>query len=72
MQVKKQQLELDMEQWTDSKLGKEYDKGVYCHPAYLMYMQGTSCEILGCINHKLESRLLGEMSTTSDMQMMPS
>ena len=63
--------EPDMEQQTGSKLGKEYVKAVYCHPAYLMYMQGTSCEILGWINHKLESRLLGEMSTTSDMQMMP-
>ena len=71
MQVKKQQLEPDMEQWTSSKLGKEYLKAVYCHPAYLMYMQGSSCEILGWINHKLESRLLREMSTTSDMQMMP-
>ena len=63
--------EPDMEQETGSKLGKEYVKAVYCHPAYLMYMQGSSCEILGWINHKLESRLLGEMSTTSDMQMMP-
>ena len=63
--------EPDLEQQTGSKLGKEYVKAVYCHPAYLMYMQGTSCEILGWINHKLESRLLGEMSTTSDMQMMP-
>ena len=71
MQVRKQQLEQGMEQWAGSKLGKEYVKAVYCHPAYLMYMQGTSCEILGWINHKLESRLLGEMSTTSDMQMMP-
>ena len=57
-----------MEQWTGSKLGKEYVKAVYCHPAYLTYMQ-SSCEMLGCINHKLESRLPGEISTTSDMQM---
>ena len=53
MQVKKQQLELDMEKWTGSKLGKEYDKVVYCHPAYLTYMQSTSCEILGWMTHKL-------------------
>ena len=70
MQVKKQQLELDMEQWTDSKLGKEYDKGVYCHPAYLTYMQSTSYEMLGWMNNKLESRLQGEISITSDMQMI--
>ena len=57
MQVKNQQLELDMEQWTGSKLGKEYDKAVYCHPAYLSYMQSTSCEMPGWMNHKLESRL---------------
>ena len=63
--------EPDMEQETGSKLGKEYVKAVYCHPAYLTYMQGSSCDILGWINHKLESRLLGEMSTISDMQMMP-
>ena len=69
MQVKKQQLELDMEQ-TGSKLGKEYLKAVYCHPAYLTYMQSTSCEMLGWINHKLESRLPGEISTSSDMQMI--
>ena len=56
MQVKKQQLELDMEQWTGSKLGKEYVKAVYCHPAYLTYMQGTSCEMLDWMKHKLESR----------------
>ena len=56
-QVKKQLLELDMEQWTGSKLGKEYIKAVYCHPANLTYMQSTSCEMLGWINHKLESRL---------------
>ena len=71
MQVKKQQFELDMEQWTGSKLGKEYDMAVYCHPAYLTYMQSTSCEMLGWMNHKLESRLLEEMSTTSDRQMIP-
>ena len=63
MQVKKHQLELDMEQWTGSRLGKEYIKAVYCHPAYLTYMWSTLCEILGWISHKLESRLLGEIST---------
>ena len=68
MQVKKQQLELDMEQLTDSKLGKEYDKAVYCYPAYLTSMQSTSCKMPGWMTHKLESRLLGEISTTSDMQ----
>ena len=71
MQVKKQQLEPDMEQWTDSKLGKAYDKAVYCHPAYLTYMQSTSCEMPGWVNHKLESRLPGEISITSDTQMIP-
>ena len=71
MQVKKQQLELDMEQWIGSKLGKEYIKAVYCHPGYLTYMQSTSCEMLGWINHKLESRLPGEISITSDTQMTP-
>ena len=71
MQVRKQQLELDMEQQTASKLGKEYVKAVYCHPAYLTYMQSTSCEMLGWMKHKLESRLLGERSITSDMQMTP-
>ena len=70
MQVKKQQLELDMEQQTGSKSGKEYVKAVYCHPAYLTYMQGTSCEMLGCMKHELESRLLEEASTTSEMQMI--
>ena len=60
IKVKKQQLELDME-WTGSKLGKEYVKVVYCHPAYLIYMQSTSCEIQGRMKHKLESRLLGEI-----------
>ena len=66
MQVKKQQLELDMEQQTGSKLGKEYIKAVYCHPAYLTYMQSTSCEMLGWKKHKLESRFPGEISITSD------
>ena len=69
MQVKKQQLEPHMEQLTVSKLGKEYDKAVYCHPACLTYMQSTSCKMLGWMSHKLESRLLGEIWTTSDMQM---
>ena len=69
MQVKKQQLELDMEQQTGSKLGKEYIKAVYCHPAYLTYMQSTSCEMLGWRKHKLESRLPGEIEIISDMQM---
>ena len=64
MQVKKQQLELDMEQQTGSKLGKEYVKAVYCHPAYLTYMQRTSCKIPGWIKHKLESRLMEEISIT--------
>ena len=83
MQVKKQQLEPDMEQQTGSKSGnlepdmeqqtgfksgKEYVKAVYCHPAYLTYMQSTSCEMLGCMKHKLESRLLGQISIISDMQ----
>ena len=71
MQVKKQQLELDMEQQTGSRLGNEYVKAVYCHPAYLIYMQGTTCEMLGWMKHKLEARLLGEISVTSDMQMTP-
>ena len=71
MQVKKQQLELDMEQQTGSKLGKEYLKAVYCHPADLTYMQSTSCEMPGWMKHKLESRLPGEISITSDMQMTP-
>ena len=69
MQVRKQQLELDMEQQTGSKLGKEHIKAVYCHPAYLTSMQSTSCEMPGWMKHKLESRLLGE--TTSDMQIIP-
>ena len=71
MQVKKQQLEPDMEQWTGSKLGKEFVKAVYCHPAYLTYMPSTSCEMLGCMNQKLELRLQGEISTISDKQMIP-
>ena len=69
MQIKKQQLELDMEQQTSSKSGKEYIKAVYCHPPYLTSMQSTSWETLGWMKHKLESRLLGEISITSDMQM---
>ena len=71
MQVKKQQLELDVEQWTGSKLNKAYLKAVNCHPAYLTYMQSTSWEMLGWMNHKLESSLPGEISITSDMQMTP-
>ena len=71
MQVKKQQLELNMEQQTGSKLWKEYVKAVYCHPAFLTYMQSTSCEMPGWMKHKLESRLPGEISITSDMQMTP-
>ena len=70
MQVKMQQLELDMEQQTGSKLGK-YVKAVYCHPAYLTYMQSISCEMLDWIKQKLESRLQGEVSITSDMDMTP-
>ena len=70
MQVRKQQLELDMEQ-TGSKEEKEYVKAVYCQPAYLTSMQSTSCEMLNWIKHKLESRLQGEISTTSDVQMTP-
>ena len=66
MQVKKQQLELDMEQQPGSELGKEYVKAVYCHPAYLTSMQSTSWETLDWMKHKLESRLLGETSITSD------
>ena len=71
MQVNKQQLELDMEQQTGSKLGKEYIKAVHCHPAYLTSMQSTSCEILGWMKHKLESRLQGEISITSNAQLTP-
>ena len=68
--MKKQQLELDKEQRAGSKLGKEYVKAVYCHSAYLTYMQSTSCKTLGWIKHELESILLGEISVTSDMQMI--
>ena len=71
MQVKKQQLEPDMEQRTGSKLEKEYIKTVYCHPAYLIFMQNISWEMLGWMKHKLESRLQGEISITSDTQMIP-
>ena len=71
MQVSKQQLELDMEQQTGSKQEREYVKAVYCHPAYLTYMQSTSWEMLGRRKHKLESKLPGELSITSDMQMTP-
>ena len=60
-----------LEQWTGSKLGKEYVKAVFCHPAYLTYIQSTSYEMLGWMNHKLESRLPGKISTVSDMQMIP-
>ena len=72
MQVRKQQLELDMGQQTGSKLGKEYVKAIYCHPDYLTYMWSTSLEMLDWMKYKLESRLLGEISVTSDMQMAPS
>ena len=71
MQVEKEQLELDMEQLTGSKLGKEYIKAVYCHPAYLTFMQSTSYEMPGWMKHKLESRLLTEIPTTSDIQLIP-
>ena len=71
MWIRKKQLEPYMEQQTGSKLGKEDVKAVYCHPAYLTYMQSTSCKILGWMTHKLESRLRGEISTTSDTQMIP-
>ena len=64
-----QQIEPDMKQQTGSKLGKDYVKAVYCHPAYLTYMQSTLGKMLGWMNHKLESRLLREMSVTSDMPM---
>ena len=70
MWVKKQQLEPYMKQQIGSKLGKEYDKAIYCHPAYLTYMQSTSCEMSGWMNHRLESRFLGEIATTSEMQMI--
>ena len=69
MQIQKQQSELEMEQWTGSKLGKEDVKAVYCHPAYLAYMQSISCEMPGWMTHKMEPRLLEEISTNSGMQM---
>ena len=71
LQIKKQQLELDMEQWTGSKLGKEYVRTVYCCPAYLTSIQSTSWEMLSWMKHKLESRFLGEILITSDMHMTP-
>ena len=71
MQVKKKQLIPDMEQQTGSKLGKEYTKVVYRQPAYLTYMQSYIIEMLGWVSHMLESRLPGEISTVSDMQMIP-
>ena len=71
MQVKKQQLELEVIQQTGFKSGKKHVKAVYCHPAYLTYKQSTSCEMLSWMKHKLESRLLGEISITSDMLMTP-
>jgi len=71
MQVRKQQLELDMEQQTGSKLGKEHVKAVYYHHTYLTSMQNASCEMPGWKKHRLESKLPGEISITSDMQMTP-
>ena len=71
MEVKKQQLELDMEQQTGSKLGEEYVKAVCCYPAYLTYVQSTSCEKPGWMKCKLESRMAGEILITPDMQMIP-
>ena len=71
MRVEKQELEPDMEQWTASKLGKEYDKAVYCHPVYLTYMQSISCKMPDWMKHKLELRLPGEILITSDTQMTP-
>ena len=71
MQAKRQELEPDMKQWTGSKLGKKYITAVYCHLAYLTYMQSTSCKMQGWMKHKLESRLPGEISITSDMHMIP-
>ena len=68
MQVRKQQLEPDLEQGTGSKSGKEYVKAVYCHPAYLTYVQSMSCEMLGWMKPRLESRLLEEIPVTSDIQ----
>ena len=72
MQVKKQQLEPDMKQWTGSKLGKEYGKAVYCLSVYLISIKSTSCKMLDWMKHRLELRLLGEISITSDTQMTPS
>ena len=71
MQIKKQQLETDMEQWTGSNLRKEYVKAVYCHTAYLTYMQGILCEIPGWMNRRLESRFPRDISTASGIQMTP-
>ena len=71
MQFKKQQLKLDMEQWTGSKLGKDFIKAIYFHPDYLTYMKGTSCEMPGWMKPNVEARLLGEISITSFMQMTP-
>ena len=71
MQVKKQHLELDMEQQTGSKSGKEYVKALFCHPAFLTYKQNTSWEMLDWMKYKLQSRFLGEISITSDMHMTP-
>ena len=71
MQVKKQQVEPVMEPWTGSMSGKEYIKAVCCHPAYLTYIQSTSCKMPGGMKHNLESRLLGEISMNSYMQMIP-
>ena len=70
MQIKKQQLEPDIEQLTDSMLEKEFVKAVYCHPAYLTHMQSTLCKMPDLVNHKLESRLLEEISTTLDIHMI--
>ena len=71
VQVRKQQLQPDTEQWTDSRLGKQYIKAVYCHPAYLTSVRSTSCEMLGWMKHKMALRLPGEISITSDMYMTP-
>ena len=71
MQVRKQQLDLDMEQQPGSKKGSDYNKAIYSNPAYLTYMKSTSCKMMGWMKHKLESRLLGEISITSDIQMTP-
>ena len=71
MHVKEQQLEPYTEQQAASVLGKEYVKAAYCHPVYLTYMQIISCKMPGWMKHKLESRLPGEISTTSDRQMTP-